>query len=183
MATLPGLQPGTWTIDPGHSEVGFTVRHLMVSKVKGRFPDVSGTITVGDDVLASSVEATVQVASVDTRDANRDGHLKSGDFFDVATWPTMTFRSTAVRADGDAFAMDGDLTIRDQTRPVSFALEFNGAAANPMAEGRSTAGFSASTEISRKDYGLEWNVPLDGGGVLVSDKITITLEIEAGKSA
>ncbi|MGL4173069.1 MAG: YceI family protein [Actinomycetota bacterium] len=183
MTALPGLSAGTWTVDPAHSEVGFTVRHLMVSKVKGRFADVSGTIVVANDILSSTVEATAQIASVDTRDANRDGHLKSPDFFDADTWPTMTFRSTGIQPHGDVFTLNGDLTIRDRTHPVSFSLEFNGAAANPMAEGQPVAGFSATGEISRKDFGLEWNVPLDSGGVLVGDKVTITLEIEAGKAA
>ncbi len=179
--TLPGLTPGTWTVDPGHSEIGFVVRHLMVSKTKGRFTDVSGTITVAEDALASSVEATAQIASIDTRDANRDGHLKSAEFFDAETWPTMSFSSTGIRQDGEDFLLDGNLTIRDQTRPITFELEFNGTAANPLADGRPTAGFSASSEISRKDYGLEWNVALEAGGVVVGDKVKIVLEIEAGK--
>ncbi len=178
--TIPGLTAGTWQVDASHSEIGFAVRHMMVSKTKGRFTEVSGTIVVADDVLASTVEATAQAASIDTRDENRDGHLKSADFFDVEKWPTVTFRSTGIQEKGDQFVLDGDLTIRDQTRPVSFDLEFNGVAANPMADGRATAGFSASAEISRKDFGLEWNVALETGGVIVADKVTITLEIEAG---
>ena len=182
ITTLPGLTTGTWTIDPAHSEVGFVVRHLMVSKVKGRFGKVDGTITVADDVLASSVEATVETASIDTRDENRDNHLRSGDFFEVEKYPTMNFRSTGLSGDGEDFTMDGDLTIKGTTRPVSFRLEFNGASANPLAGGKPTAGFSATTEISRKDFGLEWNVALESGGVLVGDKVTITLEVEAGKN-
>ncbi len=181
-STLAGLTPGTWTVDPSHSEVGFSVRHLMVSKTKGRFTEVSGIIVVAEDVLASTVQASAQTASIDTRDATRDGHLKSADFFDVEKWPTLTFVSTGIRADGDDFILDGNLTIRDQTRPVSFELEFNGATANPLAEGRPTAGFSAETEISRKDYGLEWNMALEAGGVVVGDKVKIILEIEAGLS-
>ena len=179
---LEGLTPGTWTVDPSHSEVGFVVRHLMVSKVKGRFADVSGTITVAEDVLQSSVEATAQVASIDTRDANRDTHLRSADFFDAETCPELTFRSTALRAKGSDFELDGDLTIRGVTKPVTFALEYNGASANPLAQGAATAGFSAETEINRKDFGLEWNVALESGGVLVGDKVKIVLEIEAGKA-
>ena len=182
MATLNGLTPGTWTVDPSHSEVGFVVRHLMVSKVKGRFADVYGTITVAEDVLQSSVEATAQVASIDTRDANRDAHLLSADFFDADSFPELIFRSTALRAKGGDFEMDGDLTIKGVTKPVTFTLEYNGAAANPLAEGAATAGFSAAAEINRKDFGLEWNVALESGGVLVGDKVTITLEIEAGKA-
>jgi polyisoprenoid-binding protein YceI len=178
--TLPGLTPGTWVIDPAHSEVGFVVRHMMVSKVKGRFTKVDGTITVADDVLQSSVEATIDAASIDTRDENRDAHLRSADFFDVEQYPTLTFRSTGLRADGDDFVLEGDLTIHGTTRPVSLALEFNGTQPNPLADGKPTAGFSAHTEISRKDFGLEWNVALETGGVLVADKIKIVLEIEAG---
>jgi polyisoprenoid-binding protein YceI len=181
--TLPGLTPGTWTIDPSHSEVGFVVRHMMVSKVKGRFAKVQGTITVAEDVLNSSVEATIDAASIDTRDENRDNHLRSADFFEVEAHPTLTFRSTGIRRDGDDFVLDGDLTIRGVTRPVSLELEFNGVQPNPLAEGNPAAGFSAHTEISRKDFGLEWNVALETGGVLVADKIKIVLEIEAGLAA
>jgi polyisoprenoid-binding protein YceI len=182
MTTIEGLTPGTWNIDPSHSEVGFVVRHLMVSKVKGRLADVSGTITVAEDVLQSSVVATAKAASIDTREANRDAHLRSADFFDADTYPELSFRSTALRAKGSDFEMDGELTIKGVTRPVTFDLEFNGAASNPLAEGAATAGFSAETEISRKDFGLEWNVALESGGVLVGDKVKIVLEIEAGKA-
>jgi polyisoprenoid-binding protein YceI len=181
--TLPGLVAGTWVIDPAHTEVGFVVRHMMVSKVKGRFGKVEGTITVAEDVLKSSVEATIDASSIDTRDENRDAHLKSADFFDVENYPTITFRSTGLRADGSDFVLDGDLTIHGTTRPVSLALEFNGAQPNPLAEGKPTAGFSAHTEISRKDFGLEWNVALETGGVLVADKIKIVLEVVAGLAA
>jgi polyisoprenoid-binding protein YceI len=182
MTTLDGLTPGTWHVDPSHSEVGFTVRHLMVSKVKGRFADVSGSITVAEDVLQSTVEAVAKVASIDTREENRDNHLRSADFFDAEQFPELTFRSTALRAKGSDFEMDGDLTIKGVTKPVTFALEYNGASANPLAEGAATAGFSAEAEINRKDFGLEWNVALESGGVLVGDKVKITLEIEAGKA-
>jgi len=181
--TLAGLTTGTWTIDSSHTEVGFVVRHMMVSKVKGRFSKVEGTITVAENVLESSVRATVAAASIDTRDDNRDNHLRSADFFDAETYPELTFASTGIRADGDDFLLDGDLTLKGVTRPVTFELEFNGAAANPLADGKPTAGFSAETEISRKDFGLEWNVALETGGVLVGDKIKLVLEVEAGKSA
>jgi polyisoprenoid-binding protein YceI len=181
--TLPGLTAGTWTIDASHSEVGFVVRHMMVSKVKGRFGHVEGTITVADNILDSTVEATVGAASIDTRDENRDNHLRSPDFFHVEEHPEWTFRSTGIRPNGSDFLLDGDLTLKGITRPVTFELEFNGAAANPMADGKPTAGFSAETEISRKEFGLEWNVALETGGVLVGDKVKLVLEIEAGKSA
>lgn len=183
VTTLPGLAVGTWTVDPSHSEVGFVVRHMMVSKVKGRFTGVAGTITVAENVLESSVQAAVDTATIDTRDENRDNHLRSADFFDAENYPQLTFRSTGIRPDGDDFLLDGELTLHGTTRPVTFELEFNGAAANPLAEGRPTAGFSAKTEISRKEFGLGWNVALESGGVLVGDKVTIVLEIEAGKES
>src|SRR5919112_532388 len=133
MTTLDGLTPGPWNVDPSHSEVGFVVRHLMVSKVKGRFADVSGTITVAEDVLQSSVQASAKVASIDTREANRDAHLRSADFFDADNFPELTFRSTALRAKGSDFEMDGDLTIRGVTKPVTFALEIEAGQAQAAA--------------------------------------------------
>jgi polyisoprenoid-binding protein YceI len=175
--TLDGLVPGVWAVDASHSEVGFTARHLMVSKVRGRFTDYEATITVAPNVLDSTVEATVQLASVETRDEKRDGHLRSADFFHVDEHPTMTFRSTGIRENGSDFYLDGDLTIRGITRPVTFDLEFNGVVSGPW--GGQSAGFSAETEINRKDWGLEWNVALESGGVLVSEKIKIALDIEA----
>ena len=181
-STLTGLTTGTWTVDPSHSEVGFVVRHLMVSKVKGRFGGVSGTITVAENVLESVVEASADIATVDTRDESRDAHLKSADFFDAEKFPTISFRSTGIREKGNDYALDGDLTIKGVSKPVSFDLEYNGAATNPMTSGQS-AGFSAETEINRKDFGLEWNVALESGGVLVADKVKIHLEIEAAKAA
>ena len=181
-STLTGLTTGTWTVDPSHSEVGFVVRHLMVSKVKGRFGGVSGTITVAENVLESVVEASADIATVDTRDESRDAHLKSADFFDAEKFPTISFRSTGIREKGNDYALDGDLTIKGVSKAVSFDLEYNGAATNPMTSGQS-AGFSAETEINRKDFGLEWNVALESGGVLVADKVKIHLEIEAAKAA
>jgi polyisoprenoid-binding protein YceI len=174
---LEGLVPGVWTVDPSHSEVGFTARHLMVSKVRGRFTDYTASITVAPNVLDSVVEATVQLDSVETRDEKRDEHLKSADFFHVEEHPTMHFVSTGIREHGSDFYLDGNLTIRNTTHPVTFDLEFNGVAAGPW--GGSSAGFSAETEINRKDWGLEWNVALESGGVLVSEKVKISLEVEA----
>jgi polyisoprenoid-binding protein YceI len=174
---LEGLVPGVWTVDPSHSEVGFTARHLMVSKVRGRFTDYTASITVAPNVLDSVVEATVQLDSVETRDEKRDEHLKSADFFHVEEHPTMHFVSTGIRENGSDFYLDGNLTIRNTTHPVTFDLEFNGVAAGPW--GGSSAGFSAETEINRKDWGLEWNVALESGGVLVSEKVKISLEVEA----
>jgi polyisoprenoid-binding protein YceI len=175
--TLDGLVPGVWAVDPSHSEVGFTARHLMVSKVRGRFTDYQATITIAPNVLDSTVEAVVQLESVDTRDDKRDAHLRSADFFHTDEHPTMTFRSTGIREHGSDFYLDGDLTIRSITRPVTFDLEFNGVVGTPW--GGQSAGFSAETEINRKDWGLEWNVALESGGVLVSEKVKLHLEIEA----
>jgi polyisoprenoid-binding protein YceI len=153
----------------------------MVSKVRGKFTRFEGQIVTADNPLDSTVEATIQLDSIDTSQADRDAHIRSADFFEVETYPTMTYRSTAVRRSGDGFVVEGLLDLHGVTRPVELALELNGFAANtPMG---SKAGFSASTEISRKDFGIEFNMPLDGGGVVVGDKIQINLEIEATLSA
>lgn len=174
---LPGLVAGTWAIDPTHSEVGFSVRHLMVSKVKGTFKTFEGTLTIADDLLDSRVEATIDASSVDTRDENRDNHLRSADFFDVDQHPQLTFSSTSIRPKGDAYIVTGDLTIHGVTRSVDLDLEFNGVSPDPW--GGTRTGFSASTEINRSDFGVEFNIPLESGGFVVGDRIKITLEIEA----
>jgi polyisoprenoid-binding protein YceI len=169
---------GTWEIDPSHSTVGFSARHLMVSKVRGRFTSFNGTITIADDQESSSVAVSIDTPSIDSRDDNRDAHLRSADFLDVETWPTMTFASTALHVlPGDRFEVDGDLTIRGVTRRVRLTGEFTGVQRDPW--GGTRAGFEARTEFSRRDFGLEWNVPLDGGGVLVGDRVSVELEIEA----
>ena len=176
MSSTP-IPAGTWTIDPSHSEVGFAVRHLMVSKVKGTFETFEGTITIAEDPLASSVTASVDLSSINTRDANRDGHLRSADFFEVETYPTMTFTSTSVTPDGDDYKVVGDLTIKGVTKPVELELEFNGVHPDPW--GGTRSGFSAEAEISRKEFGVDFEVPMDGPGVVVGDKIKIYLEVEA----
>lgn len=173
----PGLVAGKWDIDVAHSEVGFMVRHVMVSKVKGSFKTFDGAITIGDDPLRSSVEVTIDASSVDTRDEGRDNHLRSSDFFDIEKHPQIVFKSTSVNPHGSDYIVAGDLTIHGVSRPVQLDLEFNGVSPDPW--GGTRAGFSASTEISRKDYGVDFNVPLDGGGVVVGDKIKINLEVEA----
>lgn len=176
MATLSDLTPGTWTVDTSHSELGFVARHLMVSKVRGKFTDFDGTVTVAENVADSTVTANVRLASFDTNAADRDAHLRSADFFDVESNPEMVFRSTKV-SEG---TLEGDLTIKGITQPVVFDLEFNGTVADPW--GNTKAGFEATTQISRKDWGLTWNAALEGGGVVVSDKITINLDIELAKA-
>ena len=176
-ASITALATGTWTVDPAHTEVGFTARHLMVTKVRGQFKDVEGTVTVAEPFSASQVQATVKLASVDTGSADRDAHLKGADFFDVENNPEMTFVSTEVSED----TLKGDLTIKGVTRPVEFDLEFGGVATDPW--GNTKAGFEATTEINRKDFGLEWNVALEGGGVLVSEKIKVKLDVQLLKAA
>ena len=177
LTEVPGLITGTWTIDPSHSVVGFSVRHLMVSKVRGTFTEFEGALEIGENVLDSSVHATVAMASIDTRDRQRDTHLRSIDFFEVDKHQTMTYRSTGLRQAGDDFVVDGELTLKGVTRPVSLALEFNGVSPDPW--GGTRAGFSAHTEIDRHDFGIDFNIPLNGGGVVVGDKIKVELEVEA----
>ena len=175
---LPGYVAGTWTIDPVHSEVSFTVRHMMVSKVRGRFDKFEGTITTAPDPLQSSVTATVDLGSVNTGNDTRDNHIRSEDFFHAEKHPTMTFRSTGIRQDGGEFLLDGDLTLRGVTRPVTFRLEVNGFGPDPY--GGTRAGFSATTEINRNDWNVSYNGPIPGAGtgMVLSDKVTINLEIE-----
>ena len=178
--TLPNLTAGTWAIDSVHSTVGFSVRHLMVSKVRGTFNDFTGAITVAEDGTAA-VTAEIQVASIDTKNTDRDAHIKSADFFDAEQYPTATFTSTAVRAKGDDYVVEGEFTLHGVTRPVELALEFNGV--NPGMGNGPVAGFEATTVLNRKDFGITIDMPLEGGGAVVGDKITITLEIEAGLQA
>ena len=176
--SVAGYIPGTWTIDPSHSEVGFSIRHLMVSKVKGRFSEFSGTLVTGENPLDSSVEASIVLSSIDTGNADRDAHVRSADFLDVEQHTVMTYRSTGVRAEGDGYVLDGELSLRDVTRPLALHLEVNGfQGATPFGDTR--AGFTATTEIDRADFGISFNAPLEGGGVVLGNKITITLEIEA----
>ncbi|HUR17639.1 MAG TPA: YceI family protein [Acidimicrobiales bacterium] len=174
--TTVDLSAGTWNIDPSHSAVEFSVRHL-VGKVRGQFKSFSGTIDIGEDALASRVEADIDLASVHTGDEKRDAHLRSPDFFDVENHPKMSFRSTEVRADGDAYTVVGDLSLGDVTRSVELDLDFNGIGPDPW--GGLRAGFTATTELSRKAFGLEWNMALEAGGFMVGDTVKVTLEIEA----
>jgi polyisoprenoid-binding protein YceI len=174
---IPGYVVGAWDIDASHSTVGFSVRHMMVSKVRGYFREFSGEIVTAEDPTQSSVSATVDLSSIDTRQEQRDAHIRSADFFDVDNHPQMIFRSTGVRTDGADWLVDGELTIKGNTRPVTLALELNGF--GPDAYGGTRAGFSAKTEINRNEFGVDIKMPMDGGGVVVGDKISVELEIEA----
>jgi polyisoprenoid-binding protein YceI len=174
--TLPGYVTGTWDLDPSHSEIGFSVRHLMVSKVRGRFTKFEGEVVTAADPLESRVDVTIDVDSIVTGDENRDTHLRSADFFDVANNPKMTYRSTGVHQEGDRYVVDGELSLHGVTRPVPLTVELNGFIDSPMG---TRVGFSATSEINRKDFGIEFNMSLEGGGVVVGDKVAIALEIEA----
>ncbi len=180
MSLLSDLTPGVWNVDSAHSTIGFVARHLMISKVRGRFGTFSGTLTIADDPLASKVEATVDIASVSTGDDTRDAHLKSPDFFNVENFPTMTLVSTGIDKDGGDYALHTDLTIAGVTKSVDFELEFEGVSPDPW--GGTRAGFSAEAEVNRKDWGLEWNMALEAGGFVVGDKVKIQLEIQAVKA-
>ena len=175
--TLSGLSTGTWTIDPTHTEVGFVARHLMVTKVRGSFADVSGTVVVAEDLADSVADVTIATASVSSGTADRDGHLRSADFFDVENHPEMTFRSTSF----DGHTLTGDLTIKGITKPVTLEVEFNGVATDPW--GNEKAAFEAHGEINRTDWGLTWNASLETGGVLVSEKIKLALDVQLAKQA
>ena len=173
----------SWTVDPMHTQVEFSAKHMGLMTVKGHFTGVRTAIDLReDDFTASSVEATVQAGTLITYDERRDAHLKSPDFLDVEQFPTITFKSTRIeRAAHDGYKMTGDLTIRDVTRPVTFDVVYSGQAKDPM--GGVHAGFSASTSIKRKDWGLTWNVALETGGLLVSEDVKLALEVEVVKSA
>jgi len=176
-AAVPGYIAGTWDIDAVHSHVGFVARHLMVSKVRGSFTKLEGQIVTAENPLESSASATIQMDSLSTGNETRDGDVKGENFLDVASHPTMTFRSTGVRADGDGYVVAGELTIKGVTRPVELSVEVNGFGPDPY--GGTRAGFSATGSINRTDYGITANMVLPTGGVMVSEKIDLTIEIEA----
>jgi polyisoprenoid-binding protein YceI len=174
----------TWTIDPSHSLVEFTARHMMITRVKGRFSGVSGTVVTNDaDPSKSSVNVEIDAASIDTREEKRDGHLRSGDFLDVENHPHLTFRSTRIEGNpksaGDSFTVVGDLTIRGTTREVTLDATFDGSGTDPW--GGSRASFSAETKVDRREFGLTWNQALETGGVLVGNEVKISLEVQAVK--
>ncbi len=179
MSTTTAIASDTYTIDPTHSRVGFVARHAMVTKVRGAFNELEGTGRfVAENPTQSSLRVLIQVASIDTRNADRDGHLQSGDFFHVEAYPTIGFVSTDIsEIDPSNYRVTGDLTIKDVTRPTTFNLELTGTAVDPW--GNTRLGLEGSTVVSRKDWGLTWNTALDAGGVLVGDKVTLEFEISA----
>src|SRR5580698_672249 len=178
--TIPGYVAGKWSIDPVHSEVGFSVHHMMVSKVRGRFTEFSGDIVTGDRPEDSSVTAEISLSSINTGQEQRDAHIRSADFFEVETYPTMTYRSTGVRVEDGEYIVDGELTLKGVTKNVSLNLELNGFGPDPY--GGTRAGFTATGELSRSEFNVAFNAPMANGGVVVSDKVTLHLEIEAVKA-
>ena len=174
---IPGYLAGTWKIDPVHSDVAFTVRHMMVSKVRGHFTRFEGELVLAPDPLDSTVTATIDLSSIDTNNPTRDDDLRSANYLQIQTHPTMTYRSTGIRHSEDGFDVDGELTLHGVTRRVPLALDVNGFARDPY--GGTRAGFSATAEIDRKDFGITTNIPMDGGGVVIGDRIQIYIEIEA----
>lgn len=175
-----GLVAGTWNIDPAHSTVGFSVRHLVVSKVRGTFDDFTGAITIAEDGTPSVV-ADIKVDSVNTRNEGRDGHLKNADFFEAEKFPVATFRSTSVKAKGGDYVLTGEFTLHGVTKQIDLDLEFLGT--NPGMGHGPVAGFEASCVINRRDFGITIDMPLEGGGAVVGDKISLNIEIEAGLQA
>lgn len=181
---IPGYKAGTWVIDPTHSSVGFSVRHLMISKVKGTFDQFEATFVTGENPLDTKVSAVAQVASINTNEENRDGHLRTNDFFEAETYPTISFESTGVKvkdAEDGEYIVTGNLTIKGVTKSVDFDFEFGGFATDPY--GNYKAAATAEAEINRNDFGLTWNAPLETGGVLVGEKVKITIDLQAALQA
>ena len=173
MSVLSTLPAGTYTIDASHSRVGFSARHAMVTKVRGSFNDYTGSAVVAAGTASINIE--ISAASIDTRSADRDGHLQSPDFFDVANFPKISFKSTSVKDGGEGIVVTGDLTIKDVTKPLTIEFEYAGTAKDPF--GNDRYGFEGSAEINRKDFGLTWNAALETGGILVSENIKLEFEI------
>jgi polyisoprenoid-binding protein YceI len=175
--SIPGYVAGTWTIDPVHSEVGFSVRHMMVSKVRGKFTNFSGQIVTAEDPMKSAATAEIDLKSISTGNDQRDEHIRSADFFEVETYPTMTYRSTGARFSDGNYVLDGELTLKGVTKSVPLVLELNGFGPDPF--GGTRAGFSGYGELNRRDFNVSFSAPLQNGGVVVGDKITLHLEVEA----
>lgn len=174
--TIPGYVAGTWTLDPTHSEVSFSVRHLAISKVRGRFEKFDVTVVTAENPLDSTVQATIDIASVNTNQKDRDNHLRTSDFFAADQYPTMTFVSTGIRQSGDEFLVDGELTLRGVTKPVTLRGEFGGIVTDPY--GQTKAGASGHTKINRHDFGVSWNNALEAGGFTLGDEVTVDLDIQ-----
>jgi polyisoprenoid-binding protein YceI len=175
------LATGSWSVDQSHSSVSFSVRHLMISKVRGSFAAFSGTVTVPEDRLATVVDVIIDPTSVSTGDAMRDGHLKNNDFFDVEKFPTWEYKSTSIQPKGSSYVLVGNLTVRGVTKPVELDVEFEGIGTDPY--NNTKAGFSASGEVNRKDWGVEFNMPMEAGGFVIGDKVKIELDVQLLKSA
>ena len=173
------IPTGTYTIDPTHSRIGFVARHAMVTKVRGSFNEFDGSGSFdAEDPTRSHLQLTIQAASIDTRNADRDSHLKSNDFFDMETYPEITFRSTAVEnVDAENYRVTGDLTIKGITKPVTVEFQYTGTAVDPY--GNTRIGLDGTTTVNRKDWGVNWNAALEAGGVLVSEKVTLEFEVSA----
>lgn len=178
MSTIPA---GSYVLDVAHTDVAFTVRHAGISKVRGKFEKFEGKIVVADDFAASQVNVSIDSSSVNTGDANRDGHLRSADFWDAEAKPSWTFVSTGIQGSGESFVVNGNLTINGVTKPVALDATFNGSVVDAF--GAPRIGFSATTDISRKEFDLTWNAAMETGGFLVGDKVSIVLEVEANPEA
>jgi len=176
LASRSDYRVGTWTLDPAHSELSFWVRHLKISKVRGTFENFEVTVITPEDPSQISVEASIDVSSVDTGVEPRDNHLRSSDFFLVDEHPHMLFRSTGIQVDGDDFTMDGELTLRGVTQPVTLTGEFGGVITDDY--GRTKAGASATTTINRQDFGVSWNAALEAGGFTLGDEVTISIDLQ-----
>jgi polyisoprenoid-binding protein YceI len=181
MTSPTDLAVGTWNIDSSHSSVTFSVKHLMISKVRGSFTTFSGTVSVPEDRMATVVDVVIDPTSVNTGDAARDGHLKNSDFFDAENHPTWEFKSTAIKANGSNYVLVGNLTLLGVTKPVELDVEFEGIGTDPW--GNTKAGFSAEAEVNRKDWGMEYNAALETGGVLVGEKVKLQFDIQLVKAA
>ena len=173
---IPGYVAGSWTLDPAHSEVSFTVRHLAISKVRGTFDSFDATIVTAENPEESTLVATIDMNSINTNQKDRDNHLRTSDFFAIDEYPTMEYRSTGIRQDGDDFLLDGELTLRGVTKPVTLRGEFGGIITDGY--GQTKAGASGSAKINRKDFGVNWNTALEGGGFMLGDDVTISIDAQ-----
>jgi polyisoprenoid-binding protein YceI len=172
---------GAYQVDPVHTHVGFAVKHFGLSRTRGEFTGVAGTVVIDEDATSSSVEVEIDATSIDTGDENRDAHVRSADFLDVETYPTLAFRSTGLEQQGEEWVLHGELTIRDTTRPVDLAVEFEGETVDPY--GNARIAFTASTKVDRTDFGVSWSQTLDTGGLVVGKQVSITIDVEAIRPA